>query len=487
MPQVKALMTEGESFSNFFVSNSLCCPSRTTILRGEYSHNTLIYNNVPMTGGFQKFYALQEENSTVATWLHAAGYRTALIGKYLNGYPLSASATYVPPGWDDFVSPVDSPGYSEYNYTLNVNGKLKKFGDKSSDYGTKVYGSYAAAFIKKSLRDHVPFFLFLAPVAPHTPAVPARQDLRKFPNLRAPRTASFNEADVSDKPKFVALHPLLNKRKIAALDKLYRKRIQSLQAVDRMVGDLKSQLETSGALENTFLFFSSDNGFHLGQHRLDAGKITAYDEDIHVPLIVRGPRVPKNGVISALALNTDLAPTWLEMARVQVPELSDGRSLVPLWSSDPPPSSWRNQFALEYGAPLNSDSGANSPILNPTNQGAGFEEPPDSFDTTVNNSSLLSVPAFRGFRTNRYKFVHYATGEMEFYDLQADPNELQNLAKTLPQSFVTALMERLNALEECAGPSCRAVEDEPAPLFQVENLLGVSPLHYETYPKSAKR
>jgi arylsulfatase A-like enzyme len=223
MPKVqRRLVDHGIKFKRAFVVNSFCCPSRATILTGQYSHSTGVYNVEPPHGGFVSFH----DQSTVVTWLHAAGYRTALIGKYLNGY----SGTYIPPGWDRwFALQMNDPG-RYYDIAVNDQGTIRQFGDAPSDYSTRLYASRAVSFIRHTAR---PFFLYVAPYAPHGPAIPDPRDVSKFPNMRPARPASYDEADVSDKPAWVrALHPM-GAAKRAHTDALHVNRFRSLLGVDR--------------------------------------------------------------------------------------------------------------------------------------------------------------------------------------------------------------------------------------------------------------
>jgi len=449
MPRLKALLIDqGVSFSNFFVSFSLCCPSRATILRGQYAHNTQILGNRPPDGGFEKFYSLGEENSTIATWLQAAGYRTMYVGKYLNGYPGDAALTYVPPGWDEWYSAVKGNPYSEYNYTLNENGKLVSYGNTPEDYGTDVYARKAVDFIQRTAKEGKPFFIHLSVYAPHGPATPAPRHENLFPNAQAPRTPNFNEEDVSDKPAYIRNRPPLTSREIVQIDEQYRERLQSLQAVDDAIASLIDTLNATGQLDKTYIFFTSDNGFHLGNHRLALGKVAPYEEDIRVPLIVRGPGVPAGQTREHLVGNVDLAPTWAELAGAQAPAFVDGRSLVPLLGEIPPsPESWRQAFLLENG-----DLAAQTRVLT--------TEPGD-FARQIREAG---IPPFRGLRTKDYLYVEYNTGERELYDLTHDPYELENLVSTADPALLKRLSSWLAELRRCAGASCRAAET--APLFQ---------------------
>jgi arylsulfatase A-like enzyme/predicted TIM-barrel fold metal-dependent hydrolase len=432
MPKLKALlMDQGVSFSNFFVSFPLCCPSRATILRGQYAHNTQILGNRPPDGGFEKFYSLGEENSTIATWLKAVGYRTMYVGKYLNGYPGGVALTHVPPGWDEWYSAVRGNAYGEYNYTLNENGRLVTYGNKPEDYGTDVYARKSVDFIQRTAKEGKPFFIHLSVYAPHSPATPAPRHENLFLDAKAPRTPNFNEEDVSDKPAHIRNRPILTDKEIAQIDEQYRKRLQSLQAVDDAIASLVDTLKATEQLDKTYIFFTSDNGFHLGNHRLMMGKIAPYEEDIRVPLIVRGPGVPVGRTVEHLTGNVDLALTWAELAGAKAPDFVDGRSLVSLLGDNPPSTdSWRQAFLLENG---NLERG----------------------------SQGLAIPPYRAIRTKEYLYVEYNTGERELYDFNKDPYELQSLHATADPALIKQLTSRLEELRRCAAASCRATESAP--------------------------
>src|SRR6202035_1690634 len=360
------LARQGTSFANFFVPISLCCPSRTSILTGVYAHNHRVVTNTPPEGGFERFQQLGLDRETIATALHAAGYRTALMGKYLNGYPDDDHPTYIPPGWDEWEVPADDNAYGGFDYEMNENGKLVKYGHAAGDYMTDVLSQKAQAFIRHTPQ---PYFLYLATYAPHRPATPAPRHRRLFKNYGVPRTPSWDEADVSDKPQPFRRLRHLNPDEILAIDAIYRARLQSLQAVDEMVEALIDTLRATGQLAHTYVVFTSDNGFHMGQHRLRPGKYTAYEEDIHVPFILRGPGVPARRVVQALGVSVDLAPTFAELAGATLPAARgapDGRSLVPLWSSRPPaPGAWRQAVLVEQ-RPFGAKPAAATPAAGAT-------------------------------------------------------------------------------------------------------------------------
>src|SRR5690606_2890820 len=289
MPKTRELLHDrGTTFDNFFVSYSFCCPSRASILRGQYAHNTHIVGNEPPWGGHEKFRHLGLEESTVATWLQDAGYRTAMVGKYLNRYVPERDG--VPPGWNEWY--VGGNAHPSYNYTLNENGQVVTYGDRPEDYLNDVLTEKAVQVIRNASAAAEPFFLYVLPYTPHSPSVAAPRHEGMFADAQLPRTPAFDEADVSDKPAFIRMIPPLDEEDIGRLEREYRRRLASLQGVDDMVARIVEELEAADMLDNTYVLYGSDNGFHLGAHRLPAGKDFAYEEDIRVPAVVRGPGVP---------------------------------------------------------------------------------------------------------------------------------------------------------------------------------------------------
>ena len=356
MPNLQSqLVAQGLLFPNYFDSVSLCCPSRTTILRGQYVHNHGVLTNRPPFGGYGGFLANGLEASTIAVWLHETGYRTALFGKYLNGYPdrdsPAVAQTHVPAGWTAWYSPAAGNEYSNFNYTLNENGALVRYGNDEASYLTDVLSRKAVDFIEANAGS--PLFLYLATFAPHSAGsangapVPAPRHAMLFPELTAPRTAAFNEADVSDKPSNIRALTRIGPMRVAEIDRRYRERIRSLQAIDELIVAVLSALERIGALDNTFVFFTSDNGFMLGQHRLRTGKSVPYEESIRVGLALRGPGVPRGEQRDQLCGNVDVAPTLAEIGGAAAPAFVDGRSLLPLFGASPP-GSWRQRFLVEF-------------------------------------------------------------------------------------------------------------------------------------------
>ena len=332
MPKLKSLLADqGTTCTNFFANVSLCCPSRSTFLRGQYASHTQVLTNGGNNGGYERAHAVGIENSTVATWLQAAGYHTGLIGKYLNGYGAAKSAapdTYIPPGWSEWYGATGGVEY--FNYALNENGKIVKYGNSPQDYQTDVVSGKATDFITRAAGSPAPFFLYIAPKAPHGPATPAPKYANAFPDAKAPRPPSYNEQDVSDKPQWVQHLPLLSDKEQAQIDQDYRKRIQTMQSVEDLIENVINTLRTTGRLDNTYIVFSSDNGFMLGEHRDPSGKQVPYEESFRLPLIVRGPGIAAGKTMDQIVGNVDFAPTFAQWGGASVPDFVDGRSFAPL-------------------------------------------------------------------------------------------------------------------------------------------------------------
>jgi arylsulfatase A-like enzyme len=447
MPQTVALLGgEGVTFSQATVPLSSCCPARATLLRGQYAHNHGVYSNQLPDGGFARFHQLGRERRTIATALEQAGYRTALFGKYLNGYPGGVSPRYVPPGWSEWASPVAGDAYGQFDYTLNQDGRLVEHGHRPEDYLTDVLAARSREFVAR-WAGRQPFFLVVAPYAPHKPYVPAPRHAALFADATAPRGASFNEADVSDKPGKGRKLAKLGARALADLDRIYRDRLRSLAAVDELVGALVRDLAALGALDSTYIAFTSDNGYHLGQHRLPAGKFTAYEEDVRVPLLVRGPRVARGETRAHLVAQVDLAPTLAELAGARLETAADGRSFAPLLGLDPPPADrWRRVTLLEQFG-FRPSAVAPSSVLEPREAAVG---------------SFVVYPTYRGLRAADLKYVESAAGR-ELYDLRADPLELSNAAGALSARERAALSALVARLAACRGAECWRLERAAPP------------------------
>jgi N-acetylglucosamine-6-sulfatase len=429
MPRVLAMQKAGATFANYFVTDSLCCPSRSSIFTGRYPHDTGVFRNTGKDGGYLVFRDRGHEAATFATWLSAVGYRTAMLGKYLNGY---LPAEHRPaPGWTAWE--VAGNGYPEFHYNLSQDGQVVHYGDKPEDYLTDVLSGLAVRFIKQSCS--APFLIEIATFAPHAPYIPAPRDAQAFPGLRAPRTPAFDAAPDPDAAKWLLLHPPLTAADMAMIDRDFRKRAQSVLAVDRLIGALQAAVTAIGQENNTYFVFSSDNGYHMGEHRLMPGKMTAFDEDIRVPLIVTGPGVPAGVVLDQIAANVDLCPTFAELGGATVAANVDGRSLVPLLHGQPV-EQWRTVALVEHRGP--------------------HDDPTDPDAPAVRSGNPTSYEALRALN---WLYVEYADGEREYHDRLVDPHELRNTYSALAGEQQAALHATLEAVKNCHDATgCRAAE-----------------------------
>jgi N-acetylglucosamine-6-sulfatase len=428
MPNVRSLLVaQGTTFTNSFASYPLCCPSRATLLTGQYAHNHGVLGNTPPNGGYERL----DHSNTLAVWLQRAGYHTALIGKYLNGYG-RRSQTEVPPGWSEWNGAVRN---SFFGHRLNENGTVVTYGNAAGDYQTDVLARKAVDLVRRRAPAQQPFFLWLTPFAPHSggPAdpddppglattKPAPRHHNRFASAQLPPSASFNEADVSDKPAAVRARPPLTAERAAAIREAYQQQLESLLAIDEMVAAVVAELRARRELGNTLIVLTADNGFMHGQHRIPSGKNVVYEASIRVPLIVRGPGVPRGARRSQLVANIDVAPTVVDAANARAARRMDGRSLLPLLRNAR--IRWRTEVLLERGA--------------------------------AGGGRRAQAQAFSAIRTSRYVHAEYGSGERELYDLRNDPGELQSRHADPAYARVAAdLARRLARLRACAGPSCR--------------------------------
>jgi N-acetylglucosamine-6-sulfatase len=419
MPQVQNLLVKhGVTFTNAFVSNSFCCPSRATILTGNYSHTTGIYGNVPPHGGAPDFRKYGDDKSTIATWLHADGYDTALFGKYLNDY----HGPYIPPGWthwDAFNYAFRYYGFDAYtnNPKLCPGGKQPcsvEYG--RNQYSTTVFGEAAASFIRNAPAGK-PLFVYYAPYAPHEPDVPADQYATRFENLPAWRPPNFNQRNVSDMPAYVRRQPLLTPKQVRFVAQFRRRQYETLLSVDDEVGSIVDALRATHRLAHTMIVFASDNGLAWGAHRFPAAeKRLPYDEATRIPLVVRyDPLTSTPRTDAHLVLNLDWAPTFAALAGVSHPKV-EGRSFLPLLRGGPVSPAWRTWFLLEHW----------------------------------DHSPPALAPTYCGIRSTRYLYVRYGTGEQELYDQSKDPYDLHNVAGS--PAYAGALAQNTAWLMQACRP-----------------------------------
>lgn len=456
MPNLaRYVLDAGTRFTESFVTLSLCCPSRSTFLTGLYPHNHGVVRNNGPSGGFRAFHDAFAQSAPLAQWLQASGYRTAHVGKYLNGY---SDYRIVPRGWTEWRALVDPTTYCMYNYRVSKNGtELIDFAadptEPADEYQTDVLARIAGEIVATS--DARPLFLSVAPLAPHresscipTDIRPARRHAGTV-DIALPMSPSFNEADMSDKPRWMRRLP---SRDEAELRALYNHRIEALRSVDDLIGTVADALRSAGRLERTVFIFTSDNGYTLGEHRWES-KILMYEESIRVPLAIRVPGVTTVRHVGALALNNDLAPTIADLARATPTLPVDGRSLVPLIRGVT--RAWRTRFLVEY--PPVAGSGADALGL----------------DIDVAHDIAQALPPFRAIRTGdasrAVPLVYAETLDMsgtqvtdrELYDLGVDPFQLRSLHNDPSPVRVQqrrVLKRQVEALASCGNGTCQTLE-----------------------------
>lgn len=410
----------GAAFTESFASFPLCCPSRATYLTGRYAHNHGVLDNKKPDGGFEVFRDSGGEEETVAVALDEAGYRTAFIGKYLSGYGRVAEAErppYVPPGYDRWQA-ATRPGVM-WKWRQVIGSRVHTWGKRDRHYQTDVYARQARRFIESAAARGRQFFLTVATLAPHRETKgahalrhnprPAPRHRGAFPTEPLPRSPSFNEADVDDKPSFIRNLPRLDRDRRRQLRSLHRDRLASMRAVDDLMANLVRTLARAGALGDTLLIFTSDNGYALGEHRR-VGKSDVYDPATRVPLLLRGPGVEPGTVSATPAVNVDIAATIYDFTGVEPAQEQDGISLLEVAAS---------REAREL---------------------------------------LLQNKRGTAIRTADWLYAEHETKlgtELELYDLAADPHQLDSLHEDRQHTRTRVrLAARLAELRVCQGTSC---------------------------------
>jgi arylsulfatase A-like enzyme len=418
MPNLVAMEQAGTTMSRYYVADSLCCPSRSAIFTGQYPHDDGVFTNAGNDGGYFAFNRHGDEQKSFALALHKAGYRTAMLGKYLNQY---LPAYPEPPGWDEWD--VAGYAYGEFNYNLNQNGRRQHYGSAPEDYLTDVLAAKASSFIDSSAASGRPFMLEVATFAPHAPYTPAPRYAHAAQQVTYPKTPAYDRMPANP-PSWLKGHPALSAADQNTITSTYRKRVQDDLSVDDMIGQIQNELRAKGLDRNTYIVFSSDNGFHEGEYTLISGKQTAFETDIRVPLIVTGPGVPAGREVSQLTSSIDLAPTFETLAGLPVPPGADGHSLAGLWHGQDPVG-WRLAVLIEH----------HGPDFSPGDPDRQTFKPGDP-------------PTYEAVRTATALYVRYAGGAQEYYDTATDPYELHNLAGNgVPE----VLQQALSALENCHG------------------------------------
>ncbi|OTA85472.1 hypothetical protein M434DRAFT_377137 [Hypoxylon sp. CO27-5] len=507
MPLVKKhLLDRGTYFSHHYATTAVCCPSRVTLWTGKFAHNTNVTDVSPPYGGYPKFVSQGYNDDYFPVWLQQAGYNTYYTGKLFNVHTVDNYNSPAPGGFtgSDFL--LDPYTYNYLNSTFQRNGE----GPRSYEghYSTDVLAEKAYGLLEEAVNARKPFFLVAAPIAPHanvvmngtshegprdpdnlpfefTEPVPAKRHEHLFKDERVPRTANFNP-DQPSGANWIHTLPQQNSTNVEYNDHFYRQRLRSLQAVDELVEGLISRLEAHGILDNTYFVYSSDNGYHIGQHRLQPGKSCGYEEDTNVPLIIRGPGVAggytAEGVVTTHA---DLAPTFFEMLGIAQREDFDGAA-IPVtreaFEEVRDKGERREHAGVEYW---------------------GFAMGEGIYNRNPRENNTYKALRLAGPRYNLYYSV-WCNNEHELYDMAVDPGQLHNLlsqseekaaaplaaAAGYPAYKVAARLDALLlVLKTCASETCRRPWAQLHPDGEVKSLTDALAPRYDGFyeEKSAVR
>lgn len=496
MPLVRRHLTEqGTTFARHYVTTAVCCPSRVNLWTGKASHNTNITDVKPPYGGYAKFVENGFNEKYLPVWLQEAGYNSYYTGKLFNGHSVDYYDSPYPAGFagTDFL--LDPYTYNYINATFQKNQESPR--SYEGQYSTDVLAEKTYALLDQavSASKEKPFFLTAAPIAPHSniekiggfadakygaPMSAARHQ-HLFDNEIVPRTDNWNPDSPSGASWLLTL-PRQNDTNIRYNDEFHRNRLQSLQAVDELVDGLVTRLEAHGVLDNTYIVYSSDNGFHIGQHRLQPGKSCGYEEDTHVPMIIRGPGVAKGYVTNMVTTHTDMAPTFLKMLGVAGPDDLDGRAFPitqeEIEADQAATETTREHVAVEYW---------------------GFAGGEGIHDRTLHENNTYKAIRLISEDFNVYYSI-WCNNEHELYDMSRDPGQMSNILAPPPEDRAqwlfgvpsSKLVSRLDSLmfvlKSCQGETCRAPWRQLHPAGNVQSLKeALDPLFDDFYEKEQKR
>ncbi|KAI8614661.1 alkaline-phosphatase-like protein [Chytriomyces sp. MP71] len=480
----KHLIDKGTQFKNYYTTSAICCPSRVSILRGQFAHNTNFTDVLGKHGGYDNFLKKGLNEDYLPKFLQSAGYSTSYVGKFLNGYT-AANHEQTPGGWNEFDTLIGPFIYDNFHPVFAKNGA--EINDFKGQYQVDVIRDKALSILDRAIKEvneqDQPFFLYMAPTAPHTEIIvppggfgsfytgkshfteptPAKRHEHLFESERIPRGPNFNPADVSGKPGYIARLPLLNDEEISTLDHWHRQRLRALQSVDELLEAVVKKLESAGQLDNTYIIYSSDNGFHMGLHRLNAGKTTPYEDDVNVPFIVRGPGVVPGRVVKNPFTHTDLAPTLLKLAGAENAAYPfDGRP-IPIHAEDEL-DTHRESFSVEFWRPYESERFLIKDIKE-----------------NVYRSVRIVADAYS------YLYVVWCTGHRELYDHQVDPHQIHNIYSKVPVTLLHRLDALLLVLKDCVGEQCARPWADLHSSGTVQNLSEALDAQYDAFYATAGR
>ncbi|RAH73838.1 sulfatase family protein [Aspergillus aculeatinus CBS 121060] len=478
----KHMQDKGMSFVNHFVTTALCCPSRVSLLTGRQAHNTNVTDVHPPWGGYPKFISQGFNDNYLPVWMQQAGYDTYYTGKLMNAQSVENYNKPHAAGFNgsDFVLDPYTYDYMNATYQRNHDLPVSYLGRHT----TEVLTEKAMGFLEDALAGERPFFLTVTPIAPHSnmngtygggagplwmdEPIPEERHKHLFPDAKVPRTANFNPKEPTG-VSWIHELPYRNQSVIDYNDHYYRQRLRALQGVDELVDSLITRLEASAQINNTYIIYTSDNGFHISQHRLPPGKTCAFDEDIRVPFFIRGPGIPEGQEQDIVTTHIDIAPTLFSLASLPLRDDFDGTPM-PVAEVE---GTLHEHVAVEYWGQAMLEGGL-------SNLGT----------PTVPNNTYKAVRIL----SQEYNLFYsvWCNNEHELYDLSTDPYQVNNLHPHVSTTNVTilgfdipAVIDRLDALllvlKSCQGRTCIKPWEVLHPDGSVNNLLEAMDGRYDGF------
>ncbi|XP_065178090.1 extracellular sulfatase Sulf-2-like [Sycon ciliatum] len=470
----RLLGDQGATFSNYMVNTPICCPSRTEIFSGRYYHNVGAPSGSCMHVNSKQW--VFDETSLFST-LQSNGYLTGVFGKVTNDQGGYFCKEMMNAGMTMISSPCDyNSFYSSQYFVKLANGTkyVEKLNPKlPTTYQTSQLGNRSISWIKDIVKTDPgkPFLAYIGPHAPHYPADPAPWQLDNiFADIKAPRTPNWNES-CPDKHEMIADNPPLDDNATIALDHQYQIRLLSLLSVDDVIEAVYNTLQDLDLLENTYIIFTSDHGYHLGQWRVPSSKQQPYDTDIFVPTFIRGPGIAAGSKVDAMVGNVDIAPTIIDLAGIQVPKGMDGKSMAGLLkASDQAKEAaekWRDGYLIEYKSVGKYDN-KHATMWWPTADGDfhGVHRSPPGAPCATCPHWWLDGPSntYRGLRlmnaTHNFLYAEFNPDWTfdnktavfhEYYDVTEDPYQMKNIYSKAAPDLQKALHDQLQAYASCTG------------------------------------